>query len=500
MNLNPAVDRTRQSVWALLFIGVLLLRRIVSKWWPMLLFFLRPNESGSFYKLYLLMGLFGVVSIVSALIKFLRFHYWLDDENIYLEQGVFRKTTVIVPFNRIQSVHTEQSVVYRFLGLVKIELDTAGSKGNEVTIQAVRSDVANSIVDFISENKKEVEESARVEENASDELKQATLGATILNLSSWELVKVGLAQNHLRAILILGAFLFSRIDDAREILGVDFYDRLETYSNSPLLSDLTVIGFVALVVLLMSIAVSLITVTLRHYNFTLIESNNGLKVESGLFTRKNRAIHFKRTQLFQVNQGPVRKFFKLPNIKVYQAAAEGPSGKSAVLIPGCPVDRVDELKSRFFGGVRDDFDLDQGIDARYVLRKWLFNGLLIGLVIAAVSLFDGQLYSLSIGIGYMIYNGIKNWLDYRVFRFGFSDEMMTISSGFWIRRTKSVLLYKIQAVTLKQGIYQRKHNLVDVNLYTAGGTLIIPYVDLEVGEQIRDFVLYKIESSSNSWM
>jgi membrane protein YdbS with pleckstrin-like domain len=58
---------------------------------------------------------------------------------------------------------------------------------------------------------------------------------------------------------------------------------------------------------------------------------------------------------------------------------------------------------------------------------------------------------------------------------------------------------KIQSVHLDQSLYQKRVHLATVKLNTAGGKIILPWLALQQAKQIRNYALYKIESSSRPW-
>ena len=46
---------------------------------------------------------------------------------------------------------------------------------------------------------------------------------------------------------------------------------------------------------------------------------------------------------------------------------------------------------------------------------------------------------------------------------------------------------------------QRRKELATLTFYLASGTIRIPYIAADKAEAVRDYVLYKVESSTQSW-
>lgn len=75
-------------------------------------------------------------ALISTYMKF-RYQAWgfaLRDDHLYIEHGVFRKVKTMVPFVRIQHVDSERGVIERSIGLSKVIVYTAGSRGADVTV------------------------------------------------------------------------------------------------------------------------------------------------------------------------------------------------------------------------------------------------------------------------------------------------------------------------------------------------------------------------------
>ena len=72
-------------------------------------------------------------------------------------------------------------------------------------------------------------------------------------------------------------------------------------------------------------------------------------------------------------------------------------------------------------------------------------------------------------------------------------------SGLLGYRTVALLFRKIQRVTVTQSRYQRRKDLASLRLYTASGSVRIPYIKHAEARQLRDYILYKVESSQQAW-
>ncbi|MBP9056643.1 MAG: PH domain-containing protein [Saprospiraceae bacterium] len=74
--------------------------------------------------------------------------YALRDKDILSKSGVFFKSIVIVPFNRVQHSEIEQGPIERLFGLAELTLFTAG--GDDETISGLSFDKAQMLKNYIT--------------------------------------------------------------------------------------------------------------------------------------------------------------------------------------------------------------------------------------------------------------------------------------------------------------------------------------------------------------
>jgi uncharacterized membrane protein YdbT with pleckstrin-like domain len=56
----------------------------------------------------------------------------VTDQRVILEEGIFNRTSKVIPLDRVQDVSTKQSLVGRMLDYGTVEIDAAGAAGAEV--------------------------------------------------------------------------------------------------------------------------------------------------------------------------------------------------------------------------------------------------------------------------------------------------------------------------------------------------------------------------------
>jgi len=91
--------------------------------------------------------IFVLIGVATAIILgFVRFRAWrytLRDDHLYLEYGIFIKVRTMMPYVRIQHIDSQRRVSDRLLGLSRLVVYTAGSRGADVAIPGLLPDDAH---------------------------------------------------------------------------------------------------------------------------------------------------------------------------------------------------------------------------------------------------------------------------------------------------------------------------------------------------------------------
>jgi len=81
-----------------------------------------------------------------------KYRYWrfsLDDQELYLERGIFNRVRTIVPLRRIQHLDVSQNLLEREFDLGKLIVHTAGSDSNSVVLPGLDYTEAEQLRDSI---------------------------------------------------------------------------------------------------------------------------------------------------------------------------------------------------------------------------------------------------------------------------------------------------------------------------------------------------------------
>ena len=111
------------------------------------LYALIPAFQGNF-KIAFILFIVGL-SLV-AIYSYLDYYYFtyrfdFDKSQFLINKGILKKTKLSIPFEKIQQININQSVIHRLFNIYEVQMDTAGSKDTEVDIKAVSKQISEDI-------------------------------------------------------------------------------------------------------------------------------------------------------------------------------------------------------------------------------------------------------------------------------------------------------------------------------------------------------------------
>jgi len=475
-------------------------RLIVKNAWQSLapLFALLVASRGDLVAMLTIGGIGFLIAItVYSLLSYWFFRFQISDDSILIRQGVIKKKQLDIKFDRIQGINAQQNPLYRLLGLVTISLDTAGSAGSEGNLPAVTRDFADSLRERIG--------ALQPDELADNEDSESDMAA-LVHLDWRDMIRIGLVD---RRALIVVAFigpLFEQAGDRLDIFITEFVkvaaaNGIHFDAASGISVGIAIFVAAILILVLGSIAAAF----LRYHNFELFLRNRTLRSNGGLLTHHEHSMELGKIQTLRLQQGMLQRLFKRYRFTARQAISSGKNRSQKVfVVPVVTAELADSLRKKFLapeaGRLTQDPTSTQftSISPYYMRSRILYAGLLPA-VLAPVILWS---FIGAVSLLFMLWLPFVSGLVYRNWkRAGFmhDDDEIIRRSGLLGYRTVGLLFRKVQRVTVTQSRYQRRKGLASLRMYMASGTVRLPYIDHDRAQQLRDCILFKVESSQQAW-
>ena len=448
-------------------------------------------------------GAFITFTVVAAILRYWFFRYRIADGSILIREGVIKKTQLDIKFDRIQAINTQQNVIFRAFDLVTVKFDTAGSAKEEGNLPAIRTALADALKERIRRESPGADVPTGAE--AGGEPPPAAAVRTILQLGARDMVRIGLSSN--RALIFL-AFLApvmqSLSEDVEEKIDESAIATAVETSQISLSSGIGLGLLIVLGVFVFLVAASVIGAFLRYHNFELVTDKDVLRSSGGLLTRHEHSVNFAKIQSVFASQNPVLRMFGRFRLSARQASSGRPGADKLFVIPLSEPHQLSGIADEIFGDEFQDVDLNprtseyKRISPRYVRSRMILTGILPALAVTGLISLAAGVYA-TVFLLWIPLNALLVWTIYKKYGYRITTDGMMLRRGFLGYRVVAFTHRKVQRVSVTQTIPQKRKGLATLRVYLASGSIKLPYVDFAMAQQLRDYMLYKVESSQLAW-
>ena len=446
--------------------------------------------------------------LLSATIAWLFFRYRVVDDAVQLRRGALFKKHVNLPFTRIQNINIEHPFYFRPLGRVTLKIDSAGSKGEEVNVPALRLSEARAMRDFILRRKQLGGPAPEGFDPAAARAPEPEGEVAFYSRSVPDLILHGLTNN--RSFIVVAAIFgflaqsgLSPLELAQR-LGIEF-DVVIAGLSLVRIAMLVVLSFIAAVglIALLSVLVSIFT----YYGFTLYRTGDSLTIRRGLLTKHEIHVRKSRIQTIHLRQDWLDRLLGRYNVileRITHTPAQGDvyaAQTRRILVPSVRAGEVPIVTDEILPGCRPRGLAFTPIDVRYfrkhaaivsvvylaviafvlslpVTREWLLTALLVAWPLHVLAVFlRWKAGGLAVDGDVVIARSGAIGIDYRLFP-----------------------AEKIQDVTHVQSLLMRRHDLSSFRANTASTAIRVPYLPTALVRRVVDYCAFRAESTARSWM
>ena len=437
-------------------------------------------------RLELLVFLSLVPSLVFGVARYLAFGYRLEEEEIVVREGIFRRTVRHVPYERIQNLDLSRNVIQRVFRLTQLSLETASGTEPE----AVFRWVAESEV-------REIEERVTGARNAPP-LAGAIPSAPLP--TGPETGMTTLHQVPLPDLVLLGFFSLRGFALFTALAGLawqfDFFERPGTIhwmrSLPERWADLSGFGIAlplvaGFAILFVVSIVSIVLTVVENYGFRLSDAGPELRTRVGLLTQHASTIPKGRIQILEflapLHLRPFRR------VRVWAGTAGGRAQETAGRSWLLPIIRRAQLDGALSAiqpvailpdeaWLRVHPKAGRRMQRRAMLWILIFSATLFWQVGIA------SLLALLVAPFALLYaSRTARRLGYAV-----TEDALFARHGWLFQRTQIVRLSKIQSAAVTQSPFDRRWKMATLQVDTASpakGQLHVAYLPEEVATVLQ---------------
>ena len=484
----------RQSLWAILFLALKTIRSIGIVQVVLGAGFVL-SQSPSILVLVLVVLAVGAVFLLTSALSWWRYTFMVREGELRVDRGVLSREALTVPLDRVQSVSIEQKFLHRFVNLVEVSLDTAGTESAEFTFDAVDRDIAVALQAVAADYRIANPQPALVgagQESALHPTATEQVGEReVLRHSPARLLRIALTRLPFSGLIVLGP-LIAVGDDLIDFIPFDLPE-IELELGLWLL---WAIPLALLAVAVFGVLLNVISTLLRDWNLRVTQTASGLRREAGLLSTTSVASSVSRVQSIQVRQNPLERLFGLHQVTLNNI------GEGDFLVPGCTDDEVALIRDLGLDDRTGVESVDRRVSPSEIFRST--RNAAISLGIATVVLF----FPIG-GWALLVLSGVPityflSRRSVRRRRWGIDGDSVVLHDELFGWNRHEALLRKANGVSISQSYFERSRGLATIQFRLAGGILTgsisIGMIPLEEAQAVRDLVLYVVETDNRVFM
>jgi len=447
----------------------------------------------------------GIIAliIIGSFLQFWFFKFKQEGHKMLINDGVFKKNHRVIQFDRIQNINILQPLYFKPFRLVTLQIETAGSKGNEADLAGIPRDFAEYLRNQVLQQLESVgtETSGETDKNQNQD-------QLIAQASLKDLVKYGISSNGVFWFFVFLASLFGFADDYLEKwFSKEDLSYVAEFLGGGIMGEAIIIFSILLTIIILMFGFSILGAILRYFNYHLTlrsqtSNTQTLKRSSGLITNYEESLKLKKIQTFITQSNFIGRWLRVIHLTLGQVSSSQVKAKnrqSLFVVPARTSEESLKIQKVVFNDSPDEIET-KGIDRRYINKtiaiKIFFPALLMSLFFYLLSdhiLILGLPFVLSL---IMLPLVIIRWKSYR---FGMKDGYGKFERGLFGFRHILFPLYKVQRAEVRQSPIQRRRNLATLKIYLASNQIQMQYIPIEEANRWLEVIGQEVEDTDLAW-
>jgi putative membrane protein len=453
------------------------------------------NAAGDGIFNYVILAILLLTIAVQAL-SWLRFRYYIGEDDIRIESGLLSRTARSIPYDRIQDISIEEKLLARVFHLAEVKFDTGGGgkDSDDAKLSYILASDAVILREMVRSRKfalaKDDGDSAV---SSMTEIREESEDRPIFIMDNRRLVTLGFYSFSLVIFAVLGG-LAQQFDFLLPFKLWDFNAWIGAVSDRGVSIDTigttaryvgAAIAILALIPL--GIVTGIVRTYLREYGFRLDLTPKGFRRRRGLLNKTDVVMPVGRVQATLITTGPIRKWRGWYALQFISMAKEGNEGGHYTAAPLAqleeiwPIVAITDITPPTPDTAFENSPYGPWFDT------WMTSTLIIGII------FTGLYFTFDIRAYWsLLVIALSALISY----FGWRREMHAINNdqifsrhGWWNEHLTIARQSHVHTITISQGPISRLRGLARVDFGIAGGHLAFRYVSMQRAKMIRDQVM-----------
>lgn len=282
------------------------------------LFNIRNFKYDDFYS-YVWPGIMTVIFLLTFfynIFKVYNTRYWIENNHFILTQGVLNKERKELNISRIQSVDTTESFVNQIVGGVELIIKTPSDGIELSTISKKQSVLIESEIKNVQQQLNETNQAEIIDDSDMDTNKDSE---SVKNVPTKSIFKMSFKQLLFMAMTsgAIGIALITLSPIVGSFSDIIPWDKLGDELSYVFKSIFFIVIAIVVFALIASYIIGTCITFIRYYGYKVTQEGHQLKIQYGLFTKKNVTVPTNRLQGVLEHQSHLRRLFGYTSIHFY---------------------------------------------------------------------------------------------------------------------------------------------------------------------------------------
>lgn len=426
----------------------------------------------------LIFTVFVIAIIITAIIRWSRYTYRIEEMELRIEHGLFVKKKRYIPIDRITSLDFSESILHRPFGLVKVKVETAGTdQAAEAELTAIKMENATALREIIA--------AAKSKQKSESEIIEETHTGTILyKITHPQLLFFATTSG--RAWVIVSAILAF----AGQFEDIIPFEKIFKEMEQLVRVGYLLVTFFVLIGLIISWLFSVVMAYLKYNDFTVRKMDDELIITRGLLEKRTTTIPINRIQAVKIKESPVRQPFGYTSVSLETAGGSVMDKEQTenLLLPVVKKEKIIDILS---SSLEDyDFNVSLAPVPKKALRRYmLINVLFVSIFTVGLSYFLWP-YGL-FSILFIVCAGVLGLFQFRSAAWNVSGQQLVLRYRGVMQYTVFMRKNRIQSLDIKTNWFQKRAKLATVQAVVmnggAGHTSQVAHLNKREAESIYEW-------------
>jgi len=452
-------------------------------------------------------GILLLLVTLLAIIEWRKFRFRLNNHQLEVKRGLLFTKKDEIPLSRIQNIRYEQPFYFKPLSLGTLVIETAGSKNDEAHLAALDTQQAQTLKRLLL-NLPHAKTLSTSEHSQVNEQDSADTSQTVVRKSLWDLVLFGFYQNNFIWFAVIagpiaGQVNWDNIFDSPVAQQFWLWAQQQTHQNIGLQTIMVIVVLFGVYSLFSLI--SIIAAILKYHPYQLDKHDDTLQRSGGVISHQQDALAIRRIQLVHVQQPIIARLFNRWTLYFKQVKGHEVEHKTKqhMLVPSVKSAEIESLLAKIphlSGGASA---LPNSYSPIHV--NWLTRRIALPLTLASVISIMGYYGNQSLGFFEVIWFAaimviVALFIRYKQWGYVVAEQVIWQHSGFLGQQWKRVTFEKVQHVSITQTQSQKQAKLAYVEVGLASGSVVFPYIPIQVAELIITRSLNATSHDNRNWI